>query len=508
VLDVLQCRPEEVRMAARAKARAKAKARRTPAATPRTRRVLPAAAATAPTLRFLGAAGTVTGSRFLIDTPRARVLVDCGLFQGLKELRLRNWEPFPVEPRSLHAVLVTHAHLDHSGYLPALVRQGFRGPIYCTANTDALCRIVLPDAASIQEEDAAYANRKGFSKHEPALPLYTGEDAARALRQLRVAPFDVEQEVAPGVRVTFRRAGHILGSAWLRIVFDDGETDAVLVSGDLGRPYHPILCPPAPPEPCGTLLLESTYGGRRHDEGGAEERLAQAIVRTAQRRGAVVIPAFAVDRTEVLLLTLRRLEAAGRIPHLPVYVDSPMALASLHVYERAAVAGDPEIRPELRRHDPFDPRDLVEAREVAESKAIHEAGLPCIIVSASGMATGGRVLHHLKAFAPDPRNMIVLPGFQAAGTRGAALANGADEIKVHGEYVPVRAEVVKMDSMSAHADYAEILDWLRGFRRAPRHTFVTHGEPAAADEMRRRIAETFGWKVSVPDYGEAVTLAP
>jgi metallo-beta-lactamase family protein len=459
-----------------------------------------------PTLRFLGAAGTVTGSRFLVETPRARVLVDCGLFQGLKELRLRNWEPFPVDPRSLHAVLLTHAHLDHSGYLPALVRQGFAGPIHCTANTDALCRILLPDAASLQEEDAAYANRKGFSKHAPALPLFTGEDAVRALRQLRVAPFDVEQEIAPGLRATFRRAGHILGSSWLRLLFDDGEADAVAFSGDLGRAHHPILRPPAPPEPCGTLVIESTYGGRRHDEAGAEERLAQAITRTAERGGAVVIPAFAVDRTEVLLLTLRRLEEARRIPHLPVYVDSPMALASLHVYERAAAAGDAEIRPELRGRDPFDPRDLVEAHEVAESKAIHDAKLPCIIVSASGMATGGRVLHHLARRLPEPRNSIVLVGYQAAGTRGRRLLEGAREVKLLGRYVPVRAEVVDAGGFSVHADGEELIAWARRLAAPPRTTFAVHGEPESAAALCRNLATEPGWSAVVPRHGERVRL--
>jgi metallo-beta-lactamase family protein len=484
-------------MAARRKAAGKARGTRVPAA--------PGGAA--PTLRFLGAAGTVTGSRFLIDTPRARVLVDCGLFQGLKELRLRNWEPFPVDPRSLHAVVLTHAHLDHSGYLPALVRQGYRGPVFCTANTEALCRILLPDAASLQEEDAAYANRKGFSKHEPALPLYTGEDAARALKLLRARPFGVEQEVAPGVRVSFRRAGHILGSAWLRVVFDDGETDAVVISGDLGRPHHPVLCPPEPPAACGTLLLESTYGGRRHDEAGAEQRLADAIVRTAERGGAVVIPAFAVDRTEVLLLTLRRLEAAGLIPHLPVYADSPMALASLHAYERAVAAGDEEIRPELRgRADPFDPRDLVEAHHVEDSKAIHEAGLPCIIVSASGMATGGRVLHHLARRLPEARNSVVLVGYQAAGTRGRRLLDGASEVKLLGRYVPVRAEIVDAGGFSVHADGEELIAWAGQMPAAPRVAFTVHGEAEAAEALRGELAKRLGWSAVVPGHGERVRL--
>lgn len=470
-------------------------------------RVRPASRHVAPTLRFLGAAGTVTGSRFLLDTPRARVLFECGLFQGLKELRLRNWEPFPVDPRSLHAVVLTHAHLDHSGYLPALVRQGYRGPIYCTHNTAALCRILLPDAASLQEEDAAYANRKGFSKHDPALPLFTGADALRALELLRSVSFGNPVEVAPGVRVTFRRAGHILGSAWLHVVFDDGEPNALVISGDLGRARHPILAPPEPPASCGTLLIESTYGDRRHDETGAEERLADAIVRTAERGGAVVIPAFAVDRTEVLLLTLRRLEAEGRIPHLPVYADSPMALAALGVYERAALAGDEEMRPELRgKRDPFDPRDLVEAREVEQSKAIHDAPLPCIIVSASGMATGGRVLHHLAHRLPDPRNSVVLPGFQAAGTRGRRLLEGATELKMLGRYVPVRAEIVDASGFSVHADAAELVDWARRMPAPPRIAFPVHGEPEAAEALRRTLAGELGWSAVVPRHGERVRL--
>ncbi len=462
---------------------------------------------TAPTLRFLGAAGTVTGSRFLVETPKSRVLVECGLFQGLKELRLRNWEPFPVQARSLHAVVLTHAHLDHSGYLPALVRQGFRGPIYCTANTAALCQILLPDAAKLQEEDAAYANRKGFSKHEPALPLYTAVDAQRALRQLRVLPFGGPHEVAPGMRVTMHHAGHILGSAWLRLDFDDGDTDSVVFSGDLGRPEHPVLVPPDPPSACGTLLIESTYGGRRHDEGGAETQLADAISRTAERGGAVVIPAFAVDRTEVLLLTLRKLEAAGRIPHLPVYVDSPMALAALKVYERAAAQGDSEVRPELRgRADAFDTHDLIEAHDVEESKAIHDAGLPCIIVSASGMATGGRVLHHLAQRLPDPKNSIVLAGYQAAGTRGRRLVEGARELKLLGRYIPVRAEIVDAAGFSVHADMDELLAWVRQMPRPPRIAFTVHGEPASATALRDALVRELDFVAVVPKHGERVRL--
>jgi len=461
----------------------------------------------APVLRFLGAARTVTGSRFLVDTSRARVLVDCGLFQGLKDLRLRNWEPFPVDARSIHAVLLTHAHLDHSGYLPALVKQGFAGSIFCTANTLALCRILLPDSGRLQEEDATYANRKGFSKHVPALPLYTEADAERAIGSFRAVPFDAAVEVAPGVRATFTRAGHILGSASVRIAMEDRRVEDVLFSGDLGRPHHPVLLPPEPPGRCGTLLVESTYGGRRHDEATSETVLADAIVRTAERGGAVVIPAFAVDRTEVLLLALRRLEAAGRIPHLPVYVDSPMALASMRVYERAVAVGDPEIRPELRgQGNPFDPGDLIEVRDVAASKAIHDAKLPLIIVSASGMATGGRVLHHLARRLPDPRSAIVLVGYQAAGTRGRSLLEGAPALKLLGRYVPVRAEIVDAGGFSVHADEREILDWLAQAPAPPRVAFAIHGEPEASAALQRALARERGWTVVVPRDGERVQL--
>jgi metallo-beta-lactamase family protein len=460
-----------------------------------------------PTLRFLGATRTVTGSRYLIETERARVLIDCGLFQGLKELRLRNWEALPLDVRELDAVVLTHAHLDHSGYLPALVRQGFAGPVFCTGNTAALCRILLPDAGRIQEEDAAYANRKGFSKHRPALPLFSEADADRALRRFRPVATDAVVEVAPGVVVSFHRAGHILGSAWLRIVADGREADAVVVSGDLGRANHPILLPPEPLSACGTVLVESTYGGRRHDEAGAIERVADAIRRTAERRGAVLIPAFAVDRTEVLLLDLRRLVAEGRIPNLPVYVDSPMASAALRVYERAVRDGDAEIRPELRGHpEPFDPGDLMEAPDTKASIAIHDAPLPAIIISASGMATGGRVLHHLARRLPDSRNSVVLAGFQAEGTRGRSLLQGAKFLKIHGRYVPVAAEVVDGAGFSVHADSDELLRWLGTAPSPPRVAFVVHGEVPESEALQREIGARLGWTAIVPQHGERVRL--
>lgn len=460
-----------------------------------------------PTLRFLGAARTVTGSRFLVETKHACVLIDCGLFQGLKELRLRNWEAFPADVREIDAVVLTHAHLDHSGYLPALVRQGFEGSVFCTENTAALCRILLPDAGRIQEEDAAYANRKGFSKHAPALPLFSEADAIRSLRRLRTVASDAVLEVAPGIVASFHRAGHILGSTWVRLVADGREADAVVVSGDLGRANHPILLPPEPLSACGTVLIESTYGGRRHDEEGAIERVADAIRRTAERRGAVLIPAFAVDRTEVLLLDLRRLAAAGRIPNLPVYVDSPMASAALRVYERAVRDGDAEIHAELRGHpEPFDPGDLIESPDTKASIAIHDAPLPAIIISASGMATGGRVLHHLARRLPDPRNTVVLAGYQAEGTRGRALQQGAKVLKIHGRYVPVSAEVVDGAGFSVHADSEELLGWLGAAPSAPRTTFVVHGELAESEALQREIAARFGWNAIVPQHGERVRL--
>jgi len=366
---------------------------------------------------------------------------------------------------------------------------------------------VLPDSGRLQEEDAAYANRKGFSRHHPALPLYTEADAVQAQGRLRPVPFDEPIEVAPGVRASFRRAGHILGSAWVKLELAEAPEDALVFSGDLGRPHHPILLPPEPPDACGTLLVESTYGGRRHEDVEAAAKLAEAIVRTAERGGAVVIPAFAVDRTEVLLITLRRLEREGRIPRLPVYADSPMALASLHVYERAVANGDPEIRPELRgRGNPFDPADLIEARDTLASKAIHEAPLPCIIVSASGMATGGRVLHHLARRLPDARNSIVLVGYQAAGTRGRQLLEGATAVKLLGRYVPVKADVVDAAGFSVHADGAELVDWLRAAKRPPRIAFAVHGEPESSQALQRDIVDQLGWNAVVPRFGERVRV--
>ena len=416
----------------------------------------------------------------------------------MKNLRLRNRAPLPVHPQDLDGVVLTHAHLDHSGYLPLLVKGGFKGRVLCTSATKDLCAILLPDAGHLQEEEAFYANKRGFSRHKPALPLYTEEDARASLGSIDPLPFGREAPAASEFRVTLRPAGHILGASTAEIAAGKAR---IVFSGDLGRPNDPIMRPPAAIAEADYLVVESTYGNRLHDPADAEEVLGGHLRRALERGGVVVIPAFAVGRAQAVLYYIARLKARGAIPDVPVFLNSPMATDATRLYH--------EYRAE-HRLDEEQCRQMSEAGRIVnsadESRALNERKGPMIIVSASGMATGGRVVHHLKAFAPDPRNMILLPGFQAAGTRGAALAAGAPEVRIHGEYVPVRAEVVKVDNLSAHADYAEILQWLRGFRHPPKRTFVTHGEPAAADELRRRIEETFGWTVSVPEYGERVAL--
>ncbi len=460
-----------------------------------------------PLLCFLGATETVTGSRFLVDTPRARVLIDCGLFQGLKPLRLRNWEPFPLDPATIDAILLTHAHLDHTGYVPALTRNGFTGQIFATAGTKDLSRVVLPDSGHLQEEDAEYANRKGFSKHAPALPLYTEDDGAQAAAQITLVPFDTTKEVAPGIRATFRPAGHILGSATITLEVAGKKTRTVVFSGDLGRPAHPILCSPTPLSRADIVVVESTYGDRRHEDIPSLQRFEDAIVHTTQRGGMVIIPSFAVDRTEVILYHLCRLRQAQRIPDLPVYVDSPMALSSLAIYRRAVAEGSVELEPGLRGSpDPFDPGHLIEARSVEQSMAINDQRYPSIIISASGMATGGRVLHHLANRLPDHRNTVILVGYQAEGTRGRALLEGARSVKMLGRYVPVRAEIVSVPAFSVHADQRETLRWLRSAPRPPDTTFVVHGEKTAAGALHDVIEQELGWTAVVPHYLERVRL--
>lgn len=457
------------------------------------------------TLTPLGAAGTVTGSKFLVEHGGRRVLVDAGLFQGLKELRERNWAEFPVDPKSLDAVVVTHAHLDHCGYLPRLVKHGFGGDVHVTFDTGRLMSVVLPDSARLLEEEARYANRAGYSRHHPALALYTEDDAWSALEQLRSHPFDAAFEPVPGFRVTFQPAGHILGSATVLIELAGGP--CLRFSGDLGRPTHPLLVPPAPIGECDHLLVESTYGDREHTNGHSRDDLATLIERTVGRGGKVIIPAFAVDRTEVLLFHLRQLHDAHRLPRAPIYVDSPMALAALQIYREAIEERAADVRPELT--DPsalFDLPNLTEVFDAEGSKGVTRSGGSAIIIAGAGMASGGRVVHHLERFLPDERNSVALVGFQAAGTRGRQLLDGATTVKIHGEYVRVKAEIADLTGFSVHADASELMDWLGTAARPPRTTFVVHGEPAASHALRNRIETDLDWTAVVPDHGERIVL--
>lgn len=450
------------------------------------------------TLSFLGGAGTVTGSKFLLQHEQHNLLVDCGLFQGFKALRLKNWAPFPVEPRTIDAVILTHAHLDHSGYLPLMVRRGFKGHVFCTRATGELCAILLPDAGHLQEKDAEFANRHKFSKHKPALPLYTEEDAWAALEQLMPVSFDDEPMLPGDAKLRFRRMGHILGAASVQI---DWAGRTIVFSGDIGRYNDAIMVDPSPIERADYLLVESTYGNRKHDKRDPAAAIAEVIAGTIARGGTVVIPAFAVGRVQSILFHLHVLKLKGMLANVPIFLDSPMAVDASEIFCRSTADHKlPEI--ECRRACAV----AQYVRSVEDSKALTANPVPKIIISASGMATGGRVLHHLKRYAPDPKSTILFAGFQAGGTRGAAMVAGADSVKIHGEYVPVRAEVKNLDMLSAHADADEILRWLRGFKVAPKMTYLVHGEPTASDVLRHRIEEELGWPCLVPDLGERVEL--
>jgi metallo-beta-lactamase family protein len=450
-------------------------------------------------LTFLGGVGTVTGSKYLIEAAGRRLLVDCGLFQGYKQLRLRNWAKLPVDPASISAVLLTHAHIDHSGYLPLLVRDGFRGPVICTDATRDLCGVLLPDSGYLQERDADFANRHGYSKHKPALPLYTEEDAQAALKRFRPVSFDKPVALPGGLQARFLYAGHILGAAMIELI---SAGRRLLFSGDLGRPNDVLLHSPATVESADYVVVESTYGDRTHPTADAADALAEVIDQTAASGGTLLIPAFAVGRTQELLIYLHQLKRAKRIPDVPVFLDSPMAIDASEIFSRHDIyhrMSEAEIRAA------FAVARCTVTRE--ESKALDADGRPKVVISASGMATGGRVLHHLKSYAPDARNTIAFVGFQAGGTRGAALTSGAELIKIHGQYIPVRARVVNLEMLSAHADASEILGWLRGFQTPPRMTFITHGEPAASDVLRHRIEEELRWACTVPEYRDEVELS-
>ena len=455
-------------------------------------------------IRFLGAAGTVTGSRYLVRAAGAQVLVDAGLFQGAKELRLRNWAPFPVPAESLDAVVLTHAHIDHTGALPLLARQGLRARTWCTPATRDLCHLLLPDSGRLQEEEARYANQRGYSKHAPrALPLYGESDALSALKLLHPLPYLSRREIAPGLAITFRRAGHILGSATVEMeIAEPGRAPArILFSGDLGRYGVPILADPDPAPAADELLVESTYGDRLHTE-SARDVLRDEIRAAVARGGAVVIPAFAIGRTQEILYDLRAMEQAGEIPELPVFVDSPMAVDATPIYLAHREDQDEEMARILAEGgEPLRPARVRFARSPEQSKAINRESGPCIILSASGMATGGRVLHHLALRLPDPRCTVLLVGFQAGGTRGARLQAGEKEIRIHGEMVPVRARVASISGFSAHADHAGVARWLATLPRPPRRAFCVHGEPAALEAQAGRL-RAMGWNAVVPRYLE------
>ncbi|SRR5712692_1342563 len=462
-----------------------------------------------PKITFLGATGCVTGSKFLVEANGKRLLVDCGLFQGRKELRLRNWEPLPLDLATVDWVALTHAHLDHSGYLPRLVRDGFRGPILSNAATRELCAILLQDSAKLQEEDAEDAAQHGYSKHSPPLPLYTVDDATAALERFREMPRTGAFIISPEFTVRPHDAGHILGSASLELtITENGKSTVVLFSGDLGRYDQPILKDPEPPPRADVLLCESTYGDRDHPTDSPYDALAAVINRVSKRGGVMVMPAFAVGRTQLLMYILRKLEDANRIPNLPVYIDSPMAISVTALYMSHREDHDIEFTGEESIGDPLNSHTVHMTRSVEESKQINNVHTPCIIISASGMATGGRVLHHLAQRLPDPRNAVLLCGFQAEGTRGRALLEGAKTLGIHGQDVAVKAEIVELRQFSAHADRGEILRWLSGFPAPPRQTFLVHGEPAAASALQGSIQSKFGWPVTLPVYRQTYALNP
>jgi len=459
-------------------------------------------------LTFLGANGTVTGSRFLLDAEKIKLLIDCGLFQGLKQDRLKNWEPFPIPPAEIDRVLLTHAHLDHSGYLPRFTKQGFTGKVHCTWSTFDLCRIMLRDSGHLQEEDAYWANKKKFSKHEPALPLYTVKDAENSLKSFDPVFYGQDLFVTDSLRVEFRDAGHILGSAFVDIKNTSNQrVRKILFSGDLGRPSRPILRDPVQVFEVDYLVLESTYGDRLHDPKLPEEELARVINESVKRGGSLVIPSFAVGRTQELLFCIRELEEQGKIPSLPVFVDSPMAIDTTMIFEKRK--GDYNLEAkilELEGKNILKTRQIKFCRSTEESKQLDEQKIPGIIISASGMVEGGRILHHLAHRLPHPQNTVLFIGFQAAGTRGRTIVEGKPTVKIHGQQIPIRAKIENISGFSAHADYNEILAWLMGFNRPPLKTFIVHGEPEAAEALAEKIKNRFGWDVIIPKFKESFEI--
>jgi metallo-beta-lactamase family protein len=449
-------------------------------------------------LNFLGAAGTVTGSRYLLDTGSQRLLIDSGMFQGYKQLRLRNWAKPPFDPAAVDAVVLTHAHIDHSGYIPRLVQQGFAGPVFCSAATLELCRILLPDAGHLHEEDARFANRHGFSRHHPALPFYTEAEAEACLQRFKVIAVGKDFEPARGVTARLSPAGHILGATSVRV---EHAGVSCLFSGDLGRPQDPLMKAPAAPLAADYLVVESTYGDRRHPDLDPQQELGQWLQRAIRRNGVIVVPTFAVGRAQTLMLQIARLKMQGQIPDVPVFLDSPMAVDATTLYR---------VFRDQHRLDEDECRRMCTAATLVntsdQSRVLDGRRGPMIILSASGMATGGRVVHHLKTFVGDPANLVLFAGFQAPGTRGAALVAGARFVRIHGQQFAVHAEVGQLSSASSHADAEELLAWMRQMPAPPRQVFITHGEPGASDALRSRIEHELRWPAAVPEYRETVEL--
>lgn len=454
-------------------------------------------------ITFLGGAGTVTGSKYLIESSdlNGPIFVDCGLFQGLKNLRLKNRKPLPIDPKSISAVILTHAHLDHSGYIPLLVKSGFSGPIYCSEATFELCKILLPDSGHLQEEEAYYANKRGFSKHSPALPLYTLEDAKTSLSYFKPIKQHTEINLSDnksGVSFELFNAGHILGACSVRVKL---EGKSILFSGDLGRTNDLIMKTPEPPPECDYLVVESTYGNKQHHKVNPIELIRELVDEAWKNKSVIIIPTFAVGRAQTLLYILSKLKEQKQLPDIPIYLNSPMATDATKVFCQF------QEEHKLNENQCYNTCEIAKyVHTPEESKELNTRSGPMIIISASGMATGGRVIHHLKSFVGDPKNIILFAGFQAAGTRGAAMVEGVDKIKIHGNYYPVRAKILCLDMLSAHADYTEILSWLKSAKRKPIKIFVTHGEPAASDSLRHKIEEHLKWDVEVPFLGESMDL--
>lgn len=449
-------------------------------------------------IKFLGGAGTVTGSKYLLTIGDKKILVDCGLFQGVKNLREKNWQTFPVDISSITAIVLTHAHIDHSGYIPALTKAGFKGDIYCSSATLDLCKVLLPDSGYLQEEDALYANYKKYSKHNPALPLYTEDDARKSLGYFKPVDFNQTIEISEGVNVILTPVGHILGACAVKV---SAEGKSITFSGDVGRQNDFVMYPPKPISETDYLVVESTYGDRKHEDIDALKFFEEIINTTSKRGGIVLIPSFAVGRTQINLHIIQLLKDQKRIPNLPVYLNSPMAISATEIFckhhEEHKLSDD-----QCQIMD----KNTQYVRTPEESIALNGSRFPSVIISASGMASGGRVLHHLKNLIPHHQHSIVFIGFQAPGTRGDALINGASEIKIHGKYYPVKAEIHHSGSLSAHGDYNEIISWLKQSDIHPKRVFVTHGERAAADSMRIKLKDTFSWNTCVPEVGDEIEL--